>query len=521
MARDFWEDYCGENPALMSFFAGSPRSIGAGVTTAPHWNQDLLQAVLQYQSRLGLSRTCDDNAAVIITGQQPGLLAGPMFTIYKAMTAVLLAGQTAGKTGRPCVPVFWVAADDHDFEEVRSVHLLGRKHERITLQYDPDEAAMVDAMPMHRLPLSQSLHEIIDEATRVTTGSECRAEIAAFLHESLDASASMADWFATIMARLFRDTPLLVFTPALPAARAACLPILEKEIAEPLETTRLLRETGDRLRALDYAVQLIKSPSQCAFFIEMGGRRRRVCFEKERFVIPDEAISCTPDEMRTMLHAAPERFSPNAALRCVVQQALFPVAVCVVGPGELAYWAQLKPVFERHDLPMPILYPRMRGALVRLKTAKLLRKFGFSIEDATLPEETLVDRALRAEYSGDALAALARRKLELGAVLQGLEHDLETLGAAKAPAPLIAGMSERLMEGMKRIEQALLHLDAVKTEAIRRQVRRIQTELAPDQKPQERIYSPFSFLFEQGWDFVPRLLHAMDVNRCDMQEVAL
>lgn len=522
MARDFWEDYCSEHPSLMPFFADSPRNIGDKVKSAPSWNPDLLQAVMQYQTRLGVQRVCDENTAVIITGQQPGLLAGPMFTIYKALTAVLLADKLAQETKRQCTPVFWVAADDHDFAEVRSVHLLGRRHERVTLRYDPDETAMVDAMPMHRLPLSQSLHEIIDEAARVTPGSECRVEVAGFLHESLDASASMADWFAAIMARLFRDTPLIFFTPALPEARAACLSILEKEITEPLDTTRLLRATGDRLRALDYTVQLIKSPKQCAFFLEMGGRRRRVFFENDRFVIPDEAISCAPDEMRAILHAAPERFSPNAALRCVVQQALFPVAACVVGPGELAYWAQLKPVFERHALPMPILYPRMRGAVVGAKTAKLMRKFGFTVSDATLPEETLLTRALRAEYSSDALAALERRKLEMDAALQGLARDLEGIGAAKgAVAPLIDGVSDRVREGLEKIEQALLHLDAAKKEAILKQVRRVQEELAPDQKPQERIYSPFSFLFEQGWDFVPRLLHAMDVNRFDLQEVAL
>lgn len=522
MAREFWKDYCSGQAPLMEFFSGAPAALGARVNAVASWDSDLLQAVGGYQQRLGLQRAWDKDSAVIITGQQPGLLTGPLFTPYKAMTAVLLAEKMTQESGRRCVPVFWIAADDHDFEEVRAVHLLSKQHEHVTLRYEPDADMMVDGAPMYRVPLAASLHTLIEEAARITPGSEHRATVTAFLHESLDASASMADWFARIMARLFQDTPLLFFTPVLPEARAACLPILEEEVENPLETTRLIRAEGDRLQALGYPVQLVKSPNQCAFFLEMGERRRRVFFEDAQFVIPDEQLTCAKDEMRTLLRAAPERFSPNAALRCVAQQSLFPAAAYVAGPGELAYWAQLKPVFERHALPMPILYPRMRGVLMGAKTTKLLDKFGLSHADAALPEETLLDRALRAGYSGAALAAVARRRQEMDAALQGLAQDLAGMDTAqRAVSPMLDGVSERVREGMDRLEQTLLHLDAVKSEAVRNQIRRIQTELAPGQKPQERVYSVFSFLFAQGWDFIPRLLHAMDVNRFDAQEVAL
>ena len=160
-----------------------------------------------------------------------------------------------------------IGSDDHDFEEARSAHFLTKNHESLTLRYEP--LANVDGLPMFRVPIEDSLHEFVDRAADSTPGSEFRSEIAAALHESLRSAESLSDWAARVLARLFRDTNFVFFSPHLPASRALAAEVLEKEIAVPLTSTRLLNETGDRLDALGFPRQITKADTECGFFLEV------------------------------------------------------------------------------------------------------------------------------------------------------------------------------------------------------------------------------------------------------------
>ncbi|MCC6143710.1 MAG: bacillithiol biosynthesis cysteine-adding enzyme BshC, partial [Candidatus Hydrogenedentes bacterium] len=398
--------YKAADPAVAEFFQLMPGSL-LKVPPAPGpWAIGVAEAIREYNAALGAEKSFAGNEAVVITGQQPGLFTGPLYTVLKAITAIQLAARLQDRHGVPCVPVFWVGSEDHDFEEVRSAHVLTKDHAHRTLTYSP--AADVAGMPMYRVPVEPTLHGLVDQLAAEVPGSEWREEIEAFLHESLDASDSFADWTARLLARLFRDTPLVLFAPHLPAARAAAATVIRREIDAPLHSTDLVNGQGARLQDLGYPPQVVKGGAECNFFLEVDQRRRKVTWQDEHFVLPELSKHFSQDELRGLTETDPGRFSPNVALRPVVQQALFPAAAYVAGPGEIAYWAQLKPVFNHFGLPMPCVYPRADATITSIKLNKIQRKLGLALEDLRDPADQIEDRALRSLPPHPALPALSR-----------------------------------------------------------------------------------------------------------------
>lgn len=510
--RDIFTEYLQESEPLLQFYADSPRAVFQRTPEGAAWDPALVDCLRAYQSELGNVAEFEGNEPVIVTGQQPGLLTGPLYTIYKAVTAIKLADRLSSIHAVKCVPLFWVGAEDHDFEEAATAHILTKLHEPLTLRYEP--AADVAGLPMYRVPLDRSLSTMIDRAADAAAGSEHRGEIQAFLHDSLEASTSLADWTCRILARLFRDTPLLLFSPQLPVARSLAIPVLETAIAQPLEDTRILNDTGARLSGLGYEIQVKKDGSACNFFLEVEGKRRKVTYEDGRFSVSDENLAYTPDEFRALLRAEPERFSPNVALRCIVQQHLFPAAAYVAGPGEIAYWAQLKPLFEHFGEHMPVVYPRARAVITDLKLNKLLRKHGLAVDDLYQDPDALLERSLSAGSGGAVVNRFKTYRIEI-------ENAVEKLQREMSVGDMTAQLRERILGELDRYERGLLRADEMALQTTKQRLLRLCNSLAPARRPQERFYNVFSFLFEQGWGFIDRLIRDLDVESFAMNEVEL
>ncbi|MFP4171599.1 MAG: bacillithiol biosynthesis cysteine-adding enzyme BshC [Candidatus Hydrogenedentota bacterium] len=514
------EDHIAGCGALREFLGESPRELLAASLKSSVWEPGIRSALTTYhQSRGGeVLRKPPGEGLAVVTGQQPGLLTGPLYTIHKAATAIQLARTIETRTGISCTPVFWVADDDHDFEEVRHVHILDKQDAPLLLNYEP-ETAPTDR-PIARIPAETSLHELVDEAARVSRGGELQEAVTALLHDTLDKAESFADWFARLLARLFRGTPLLVFSPRLPEARQKAADILKAEIAQPLATTAAVMERGKRLEQLGYTAQLQKAPNECAFFVEEDGLRRKVIYASGAFTLAETGQQITGETMSRMLRDQPERFSPNAALRPVTQQALFPAAAYVAGPGEVAYWAQLKPVFERHELPMPVVYPRASFALVYEKHQQLLERHGLTPDDLQRPTEQLVEQALRRHPPDSAMLPLLNTYRER--VCEELERFARDFEARDATAGAMAeSMREHAERQFQRMERVLLKSDRDHHETVQNQVKRLRNVLYPGGVPQERYYTVFSFLFEQGPVLIERITGAVEPGHFEKKEIVL
>ena len=516
MTADFAAAYASGDPAACALLGGPHGRLFGAPGPVPAPLPEVVAEINAHQVRLGTAARIPDGARFIVTGQQPGIFAGPMYTVYKAATAVLLAKELEVAAGAPCVPVFWTASEDHDFDEVRAAHFLDARRALFSLSLTAEDPP--SDRPLFAVPATEALHALIDEAAARCAGSELTAEVAAFLHDTAAASDSLADWFQRVMACLFGGTPLVHFAPHWPAARAAARGVLRREIETPLVSTRLVNEAAAVLERLGHAAGVRRPETACNFFLLSGGRRLRVHWQDGRFTLPDApGGDYEPAALLDLLEAEPGRFSPNVVLRPVVQQALFGAAACVCGPGETVYWAQLGGVFDHFDTPFPVVWPRARAVILGAKERKHLRAFGLPVEALAAGADAVVDRALRDAPPPEALAEARRRRDAMLAEAEALRARLGEGPAADAAAKL----AEAVGQGFDRVERALLHGDREKVAALAARARRLCDVAMPGGRPQERALSPFTWLFSEGFGFTDAVLRGLDPRAPGVQEMEI
>lgn len=514
---DLHQDYLAAKPELGPFFNGAPSDTLARSHRPTRLDPDL-QAEMRRENRaIGCQAEIPDEAVFIVTGQQPGLFTGPLYSVYKAATAVILARRVEARHGMRCVPVFWVGSDDHDFEEARGIGFLSKDHEPRVLRYEP--TMDVSGLPMSAVPLDETLHGLVDCIANEAPGFEFRELITGILKDTLNTSQSFAEWSTRLMAWLFRDSELVFFWPGMAAARRLSVPLLEQEIREPLEATALLNDAGARLESLGYTPQIVKSDRECNFFLFDEGKRRKVVHQDGAFVLPETERRFESDEMLAYLRECPEHFSPNVVLRCMVQQHLFAPCAYVAGPGEIAYWAQLRPCFDHFGQTMPLVYPRARCTLTSIKLNKLKRKLGLELEDLSSPPERTLERALVNTVTNPSLNAIRTNRGKVEEALAGLRVSIpQSDGPTRS---MVDRLHHQLMHELDRLERAVLMRDETQKAAVTKQVTRLYDALMPWRKPQERVYTVFSYLFEHGPELISRFLDELDVTSFKMNEVEL
>ena len=518
--RGIADGYIAGDPALEPFFSAAPNSLFADAPPSTPWKPEIAAAPLLWRREEGRWRNVspDPESTVIITGQQPGLLTGPLYTIYKAVTTIILARRLESIHGRPFLPVFWVAGDDHDFEETRRVTLLTQDHTPYTLEYQPESD--VTGLPMRRVPVEACLHDLVDSAATHAAGGEPRERVRAELRDALNEAGSFSDWFANIMGRLFEGTPLCFFTPGHEADRKTAEPIIQADIESPGTINSLLTEASAELAGAGYAAPLEKRPEECNFFLELDEKRRKTVYENGAFALPEDGVRMSRQEMLERLASEPHRFTPNVVLRCVVQQALFPVAAYVAGPGEVAYWAQFKRVFEWLGQPMPVVYPRASAALGSTKVWRLLARYNMALDQLGDAKEALLDRAL---------AHINRKAPLREAVSQHrarIREELTTLEASlRGEHPPAGDMADALLRSasryLDRIEGEVLRADKRQVDTVEEHIAKLQNCFQPWRRPQERVYTVFSFLFSHGFPLIQRLLAEMEIGSNQINEIEL
>ncbi|MFP6583414.1 MAG: bacillithiol biosynthesis cysteine-adding enzyme BshC [Candidatus Hydrogenedentota bacterium] len=511
------DEYMNAAPALIECYSGAPGDLFTKAPATRPWDSNLVEGIRAYNDALGHHPVFSGDEAVIITGQQPAIFAGPLYSVYKAITCIKLAEELSKKTNTPVVPVYWVGSEDHDFDEAATVYFPTRKHttDKVTLECPPEHIGR----SLHRIPVTEQVDALISDLLERGPGGEFRDDIEGFLRESATASDSLADWSTRILARLFRDTPLIFFAPHLAAARCASSSVIQAAIENPLTTSHAVNEGAQKMESLGYPAQVVKNEDECGFFYEVDGVRNKVLYRDDTFHLPDLNTTITKEELLETLEADSERFSPNVALRCVVQQHLFPVSAYVAGPGELAYWGQFKGVFEAFDHPMPIVYPRAHAVLTSIKLNKLLSKYSLSPTDLLGQKDELLQSCLRTITDSPEIERTQAANQETNTAIKTLADDL------RANAPTAANMATNLAEDLERkfakLENNLLLSDTKRRETVEGHLQRLQQCLAPNRKPQERMHTVVPYLFEQGWGLLDILMQNLETGNTTLNEVEL
>jgi bacillithiol biosynthesis cysteine-adding enzyme BshC len=463
-------------------------------------------------------------APAVVTGQQMGLFLGPLFTIYKAASAVRVARALAEAWGEPVVPVFWLQTEDHDAAEIAHVSVPSRHGAplRLSVPVSAHERRSVGALPLPEEVAACTAH--LREALAGLPHAEAHG---ARLEACYAAGKTWAGAFAQLLAQVFEGTGLVLVEPRDPALARHAATVHRRALGQATPLADALGERAAALIRAGFELPVhVRPGAPLCFFHPSGGAGPRFrlegCAEGWREV--GGAGLHTTDAVLRALEVDPLCCSASALLRPVIQDTLLPTVAYIGGPGEIAYFAQLAPLYAGLDVPMPLVVPRVRIRLIEAKARAALTRLGVTPADAALELDALLARA-HAHAGADAIPL---RPADLsGDLLRAFSQALD----AHAPALLAAGdgmqtaidktrrtveMAVEKLSG--RLEKALLHRDGGLVE----EARRLQGWLHPDGVPQERLfgYSYFAARYgERPW--LERILAAAAPFEARVQDVDL
>ena len=475
--------------------------------------EKIVAALLRQNEAFGAGPKTLDNirkllkpdTAAVFTGQQVTLFGGPLFTFYKASLALKLAESNCRKLSGQVVPIFWLAADDADFEEVAKITLPTAENKLATMTYQP--AVAVDGQPMGAVRLDAGINEFLNSYEQALPDTEFRAGLVAMLRECYQPGESVVTAFGKYLARVFGDRGLIMIDPTDPVFRELALPVFRKEVQLRERAAKLVEERNTRLEQQGYHLQVARPGSYSNLFY-YNGKRTRIDFADGGFAIEGKYIS--QSELEAKLEQSPSLFSPNVFLRAIVQSHIFPTLVYFAGPAEAAYFSQIRELLDVFDEAAPIIYPRFSATIIEPAIARLMEKLDIKFEDASIDVHQLTNDILKRSFPADfeenfaSLRAETKRRMdEIAAHLDQSDHGLIT------NANRIAG---RIDLEIKNLEEKVFQAHRKKNQTIRTQVERVAFNLFPEGRTQERSFPLNYYIAKYGFDVVDRLYEEVDCN---------
>jgi bacillithiol biosynthesis cysteine-adding enzyme BshC len=443
--------------------------------------------------RRNLESLAQPETVAVVTGQQMGLFLGPLYTFYKAASAVAVARAIEAESGVRSVPVFWLQTEDHDFPEINHCYVAtneGGWH-RLGLKDDGqgDEAARVSVE--HRL-LGEEISAQLDQLEQDLGPLSGAPEFLSILRDHYRPGRTMSAAFAGVLATLFADEGLILLDPRHAGVARLAAPIYRKCITSCEAIAQGLLERGRALSEAGFEVQVHVRPSSPLVFFhdrDAQGPRFRLERSASEWLLSGSDRSISNDELLRLVEAEPLRFSSSALLRPIIQDTVLPTVAYVGGPGEINYFAQLPPVYSLFGLPLPLIVPRARFRCLDPRTLSLLQKMRLQPADVERPQEEVVKQVV-ARTSRDYPSPEVVTERIMGQLSRQLD-DFEAL-ARTADANLLKavtrtkGTIDRAVSRLvDRYRRSLFERDRIAADRLDR----LQDFLFPEGMPQERFYS--------------------------------
>lgn len=460
-----------------------------------------------------LHRILGGDGFFVTTGQQPALFGGPLYTLYKVLSAIRQAEHLERRLGRPVLALFWVGSDDHDWDEANHAAVFDAQQHvhRITVPA-PD----VPPLPLSRRRWGAGVLQAVEELRRALPATDHSDDVMAHVRGAYTAHATVADSSTATMRWLLGDRRVAIVDSAHPALRRAAVPVLVREAERTRQHNAVLLGQTRRLEAAGYGAQVVIAADASNLMMIDENGRDRIMRTARGWQTRREHEEIGEAELIGRIRARPESFSPNVLLRPVVESAAFPTIAYVAGPGELSYFAQIGCLFAAHGILPPVIVPRASVTLIEPKVRRLLAKLDMEPDALRRPFRDVVADAVAAEVPVDVQRALAhlRRVLtegyeELAAAAAGIDPTLRR--------PLTSARNASLLEthaAEKRILARLRRTHEVKIEQLRRAAAHIQ----PEGAPQERVLGPLPLVAEYGRGIVAEIEARIDMNTAQVAD---
>jgi bacillithiol biosynthesis cysteine-adding enzyme BshC len=464
-----------------------------------------------------LERFVEESGYMVTTGQQPGLFTGPLYSIYKGLTAIELAARLEDQLGRPVIPVFWVASEDHDWAEAN--HTFALDHENRLTRVEVADPGGETRRPIHRIELGSDLAEALERFSAALPATDFSDDVLAVLQRAYTPGTTLDRGFRATIDELLGPLGIATTDAADPTVKSVSAPLLLDALERAPEHEATLSDTVTRLEAGGYDAQVTVLPDAVNLFLEGPGGRERIYREGTGFKLNTSGTHLSLDEIRDRCAREPGVLSPNVLLRPVVESAVFPTVSYVGGPGELAYFAQLGEYFALQGIRMPVIYPRVSVTVVERKVRKVLDKLDVDVETLDRPFHEVAADFARDEVPVEIKRALGQLR---GAVGQGIGSLLESTRSIdptlKGPVQAARNAS---FAAFNELEKKILQSVKRESEIALGQLSKARQNLFPDGRPQERTLNVFQYLVRYGRGVLAEMGERVrDLVRMNSEETA-
>jgi len=446
-------------------------------------------------------------AFAVVTGQQVGLFGGPAFAVYKALTAVKLA-EVASAAGVDCVPIFWLATEDHDLAEVNHTSLLGPDG---TLQSLRTPSHGVEDAPVGTITFGSEIEAVVNAAADLLGDSE----IVVALRESYRPGETFGTAFGKLFARIFAGQGVILLDSSDPELHRIATPIYRAAIERAAELDEALSTRGKELESAGYHQQVKVSSSATLLFNIRNGVRLPIQRKDNNFLVEEGSIS--RDDLLQRVESCPQNFSAKVLLRPVMQDFLLPTIAYTGGSAEVAYFAQAAVVYEKLLGRVTPIIPRFSATLLEQKPQAILNHFQLSFTDVlsgTIREQ-LAARALPSELQ----AAFDNAKIMLENSLQPIRAALARLDKTLVDAAETA--TSKMSHQLESLREKAARAELRQNEVLDRKAAYLSNALYPNKVLQERELPGIYFLARHGKDLLSGLYDLIHPDCLDHQLISL
>jgi bacillithiol synthase len=498
-------DYLREKEPLRKFYRYSPAlsSFGEAINdkAKENINRQLLADIISKQNisaEINVSASTLNNIELlkkqttfsVTTGHQLCIYTGPLYFIYKIATVINLAKELKKQyPENDFIPVFWLASEDHDFEEINHIKVFGKK-----LVWDPKQPT---GGPVGRLnPFSLSL---LNEELKSIMGSDSNATALLEIFEKMAEKNNLSEAIKFLVNELFGREGIVILDGDDAAFKKVFIPVIENDLFED-DHSAILTATSSELSDLNYKVQVNVRSSN--FFIFNKNKRERIDKVGNDFLLAGSGEKISASEMRIKVENTPELFSPNVLMRPLFQEMILPNIAYVGGGGELAYWFQLKSVFDFHKLNFPLLILRNSIQFIDSNSAQKLDKLNIQRTEIFKPIDELVNKFIAANTTVE--ISLDEEQKAIDDVFKKI------IEKAELTDPTLRATAEaeqkKLQASLKNLEGKFVKAEKQKHDVAIGQIKKVKEKLFPDNGLQERSENFISFYLKYGHSWLDLVL---------------
>lgn len=453
----------------------------------------------------------------IVTGQQLGLFGGPMYTLYKSITAIKLCNSLKQKfDDYQFVPVFWMEGDDHDFDEIKYFNLSTQDNNLTKIIYDDGLDEDSNRGNMGKQILSKNINEVLKTVKSSIRETEFTENLLNILEKGYSEGAALPEAFRSVMFDIFDEYGLVIFNPVDDSVKKMLIPIFKKEIEDFRSHTSKIVERSAELEE-EYSAQVKVKPINL-FFIEEGSRYLLEPVEDE-FRLKGKRIKYKKEELLKILEESPERFSPNVLLRPICQDYLFSTGFYIGGPSELSYFAQVIPLYEQFGIAQPYIYPRASVTIAEKNINSIAEKYDLSQLDFFSDEKTLSTKVISSLSSFNIDQLFAEQTESVQFALDRLRENLFAVDKTLKDAALKT--EQRIFGSIDQLKSKALKAEELRFEAALRQIKKATQVMYPNNNFQEREIHFSYFMNKYGRDILKWVFNEININKFEHQIIEM